>query len=104
MESERPNPVTRSPQLPAIPITHIQNRFLYRNILRIVTLVVNPSLFQMKPTCSSRTRFPGFGAFGRIRDAGTSCNAENVTNAAASVTLPTIMAMERAARSGQYCT
>src|SRR5699024_9982654 len=60
--------------------------------LRQVTLYVNGSRFQIRPTLSSRIRLPALGARGRISAAGTSCmvarQEDQVTNMVIAISEP----------------
>ena len=66
-----PKPAVISAPQPAIPITVIKKRFLYRNIFLIVTFLVNDICFHIN-VCSRRIFLPLFGALGRIRTDGSS--------------------------------
>ena len=57
---------------PAMPITVMKKRFLYRMRLRAVTLWVKVRWFQIRGIRSRKTRLPALGAFGSIRRAGFS--------------------------------
>ena len=70
MLSRRPKPATSSAVQPAMPITVMKKRFLYRSRLRTVTFCVNFRRFHSGVIRSRNTRFPALGARGCSRRAG----------------------------------
>src|ERR1035437_4249241 len=80
MESLSPKPVSIRAVHPAIPITVIKKRFLYRKIFLAVTFSMNPILFHIKGIFSRRTRFPILGALGRKSIAGVALREARIAN------------------------
>ena len=70
MESFTPKPVTSRAVHPAMPMTVMKNRFLYRNRFRAVTLWVNFIRFHRGVSRSRKMRLPALGALGSISRAG----------------------------------
>ena len=103
MPVRRPNPAIISAVQPAMPITVIKKRFLYRNRFRQDTLAENRKCFQINGICSSRIRLPALGALGRISAAGVSRAVANIAHRVA----PTVQAKPAPIAPrlrGQYCS
>ena len=72
MEFLSPKPISNSAVHPIMPKSVMNILFLYLKMFLAVTLCENFSLRQMRVIFSRSMRLLGLGAFGRIRDAGTS--------------------------------
>ena len=99
-ELRTPKPVIIRAVQPPMPITVIQNRFLYRNRLRMVTFQVKDIRFHTGRIRSSSTRRPGLGLLGRMSWAGTAVRAAKQVAKAVPVTHSTAAPTEKRATSG----
>ena len=83
-----PKPATSKALQPAMPITVMKKRFLYRKIFRAVTFQLNEKCDHSSGTRSSRIFLPIFGALGRISWLGTSISSLYTAANAASIVTP----------------
>ena len=100
MESRTPKPSRSRAEQQAIPRIIISRRDRYRNMLRTDTFWRKVSRRHSGAARSRSTRFPAFGAFGRMREAGTSPSSRAQETQAVSRIHASLTRNVRAASSG----